>query len=46
VDSEYEASRIPDAECRVIRSTWGHMAPANPAHAPAIDDALKELLKG
>ena len=46
VDAEYEASRIPGAECRVIHSTWGHMAPANPAHAPAIDDALRELLKG
>jgi hypothetical protein len=29
-----------------LHSTWGHMAPANPAHAPAIDDALRELLKG
>lgn len=46
VDAEYEASRIPGAECRVIHSTWGHMAPANPVHAPAIDDALRELLKG
>jgi len=46
VDSKYEASRIPGAECRVLHSTWGHMAPANPAHAPAIDEALNELLKG
>jgi homoserine O-acetyltransferase len=46
VDAEYEASRIPGAECRVLHSTWGHMAPANPAHGPEIDKALKELLEG
>ena len=46
VDSQYEAARIPGAECRVLHSNWGHMAPANPAHAAEIDGALKELLKG
>jgi homoserine O-acetyltransferase/O-succinyltransferase len=46
VDSQYEAARIPGAECRVIHSSWGHMAPANPAHAAEIDGALTELLEG
>ncbi|MBN9508641.1 MAG: alpha/beta fold hydrolase [Alphaproteobacteria bacterium] len=46
VDSEYEASQIPGAECRVIRSAWGHMAPMNPGDVPAIDAALRELLAG
>ena len=45
VDSEYEARHIPNAECRVIRSDWGHMAPLNPADARAIDAALTELLE-
>jgi homoserine O-acetyltransferase/O-succinyltransferase len=46
VDSEYEARHIPGAECRVIRSAWGHMAPMNPGDIPAIDAALNELLNG
>lgn len=46
VDAEYEASRIPGAECRIVRSSWGHMAPANPANIPTIDGALRELLWG
>ncbi|MBV9756427.1 MAG: alpha/beta fold hydrolase [Alphaproteobacteria bacterium] len=45
VDSEYEARHIPNAECRVIRSDWGHMAPLNPADARVIDAALTELLE-
>jgi homoserine O-acetyltransferase/O-succinyltransferase len=27
VDAEYEASKIAGAECRIVRSNWGHMAP-------------------
>jgi homoserine O-acetyltransferase len=46
VDSQYEASRIPGAECRIIRSDWGHMAPSNPANIPTIDATLRELLEG
>lgn len=45
-DSEYEARHIPNGECRVIKSEWGHMAPMNPGDIPAIDGALEELLKG
>ena len=44
VDSEYEASRIPGAQCRPIPSIWGHMTLWNPADAPFIDQGLKELL--
>jgi homoserine O-acetyltransferase len=43
-DSEYEAQHIPGAECRVISSIWGHMAPMNPRDIPAIDSVLHELL--
>jgi homoserine O-acetyltransferase len=43
-DSEYEARHIAGAECRVIASIWGHMAPMNPQDIPAIDSALRELL--
>jgi homoserine O-acetyltransferase/O-succinyltransferase len=46
VDAEYEASKIPNAECRIVRSNWGHMAPANPVDVPTFDGALKELLEG
>jgi homoserine O-acetyltransferase/O-succinyltransferase len=46
-DSEWEASRMPNAELRVIESVWGHRA-GNPQGDPAddrfIQDALKELL--
>jgi homoserine O-acetyltransferase len=45
-DSEYEARHIPNAECRVIRSDWGHMAPLNAGDTPAFDAALTELLEG
>jgi homoserine O-acetyltransferase/O-succinyltransferase len=45
VDAEYEASLIPGAQCRTIRSDWGHMAPMNPDDIPVIDGALRELLE-
>ena len=44
VDSEEEARQIPGAECRVIRSIWGHMAPMNPGDIPTVDAPLAELL--
>ena len=44
VDSEYEARHISGAECQVIQSVWGHMAPMNPGDIPAIDAVLNELL--
>lgn len=43
-DSAFEASHIPDAECVVVRSDWGHMASGNPADIPAIDAALARAL--
>ncbi len=46
VDSEHEVSRIPQAELRVMSTTWGHMAPFNPADQAVIDGALNELLEG
>jgi homoserine O-acetyltransferase len=45
VDAEYEASHMPDAECRVVPSSWGHMAPVDPAGQAFIDAALTELLE-
>jgi homoserine O-acetyltransferase len=44
VDAQEEARHIPGAECRVIESIWGHMAPMNPGDVPVIDKALHELL--
>ena len=44
VDAEEEVRHIPNSECRVINSIWGHMAPMNPGDSPAIDAALSELL--
>jgi homoserine O-acetyltransferase len=44
VDSEYEASRIPNAELRVIPTVWGHLAPFNPEDQAFIDAAIRELL--
>lgn len=44
-DSEYEASHIPGAECRVIPSIWGHMTLWNPADRPFIDRGLADLLR-
>jgi homoserine O-acetyltransferase len=46
VDSEYEVSRIPNADLRTIPTTWGHMAPFNPTDQSVIDSALNELLTG
>ncbi len=46
VDSEFEARHIPNGECRVVASDWGHMAPMNPGDIPAIDAAIGELLAG
>jgi len=45
VDAEYEAQHMTNAECRVIPSTWGHMAPLEPASQQFIDAALQELLE-
>jgi hypothetical protein len=36
---------MTNAECRVIPSTWGHMAPLEPASQQFIDAALQELLE-
>ena len=44
VDAEYEAHHMTNAECRVIPSSWGHMAPLEPASQQFIDAALQELL--
>jgi len=44
VDSHHEARFIPNGECRVLRSNWGHMALTNPGDIPAIDAVLSELL--
>jgi homoserine O-acetyltransferase len=44
VDSEYEASKIPNAECRVIPSIWGHMTLWNPVDRPFIDAGLRAAL--
>jgi homoserine O-acetyltransferase len=45
VDSEYEASKIPNAESRPIPTIWGHLAPFNPEDQAFIDRALVELLE-
>jgi len=44
VDSDYEASKIPDARVQRIDTDWGHMAPFNPDDQVVIDAALRELL--
>lgn len=43
-DSRYEAARIPNGECRVIDSIWGHMATLNAPDMRMIDATLAELL--
>jgi len=45
-DSEYEASRMPNAELRPIPSIWGHFAGSgrNPEDVRFIDETLRELL--
>ena len=47
-DSRFEVEHMPNAELRVIRSIWGHLAGlgANPPDNEFIDAALKELLAG
>lgn len=44
VDSEYEASKIPNGEARPIPTIWGHLAPFNPEDQAFIDTGLRELL--
>jgi homoserine O-acetyltransferase len=44
VDSDYEASHIPNCESRPIPTIWGHLAPFNPEDQAFIDAALNELL--
>ena len=44
VDSVYEASKIPGAECRPIPSIWGHMTLWNPDDRPFIDAAIGDAL--
>jgi len=43
-DSRLEAKLMPNGQCRVVQSIWGHMAPMNQADIPSIDGALRELL--
>jgi homoserine O-acetyltransferase len=45
VDSEYEVSRMWNAESRPIPTIWGHLAPFNPQDQAFIDTALRELLQ-
>ncbi len=45
VDSDAEVKRMPNAECRPIRSIWGHMTLWNKEDQPFIDAALSELLQ-
>lgn len=46
VDAEYEARHMPNGECRVINSIWGHMAPINLGDVSGFDNAINELLGG
>jgi homoserine O-acetyltransferase/O-succinyltransferase len=43
-DSDYEASKIPDARVQRLDTDWGHMAPFNPDDQVVIDAALRDLL--
>lgn len=45
-DNEWEVTRIPGAELRVIPGAWGHFAGGglNPVDTAFVDEALKELL--
>ena len=43
-DSQAEVAQMTNAECRPIRSTWGHMTLWNPADRPFFDAVLAELL--
>jgi homoserine O-acetyltransferase/O-succinyltransferase len=42
VDAQEEVRHVPNAECRVIESIWGHMAPMNSGDIPDIDAASRE----
>lgn len=44
-DTQEEVRGMPNAECRVIPSIWGHMTLWNPDDRPFIDKALAELLQ-
>lgn len=46
-DEQYEVSKMPKAELRVIPGVWGHFAGggANADDTQFIDNAVKELLK-
>jgi homoserine O-acetyltransferase len=44
VDSEYEASKSPNAVCRTIPSIWGHMTLWNPGDRAFIDAGLRLAL--
>ena len=43
-DSEFEASHVPDAICRIIPSIWGHMTVWNPDDRDFIDAGLRLAL--
>ena len=43
-DNQAEVASMPNAECRIIPSIWGHMTLWNPDDRPFIDAALRELL--
>ncbi len=45
-DEEYEVSKMPNAELRVIPGVWGHFAGGggNPEDTAFIDNAVKQLL--
>jgi homoserine O-acetyltransferase/O-succinyltransferase len=43
-DSEFEASNIPNAVCRVIPSIWGHMTVWNPGDKDFIEAGLRLAL--
>ena len=49
-DSYYEVEHMPNAECRVIPSDWGHIAGStvrerDPPSTELIEQALRELLQ-
>ena len=45
-DSHAEVARMPNAECRPIRSIWGHMTLWNPDDRAFLDAALRDALGG
>lgn len=46
-DNEWEAERMPNADCRRMPGVWGHFAGGglNPVDTKFIDDVLKEILQ-